>query len=333
MNKKPVSLFIPGLWRLLEHVSSVGVDNTPVLRKLLRRSDFIETCSGETETELLKACSVVAGEKDLPIAAMERMAADLAHDGYWLKLNPVNFEEDKSFLMMSYPEALSLQLDEARELAESINRHFSDDGWQIDVSDAYNWYLRVDKLPGISTTPLWRVVGKDILQYLPGGDNAARWRGWLTEIQMLLHMHPVNQQRAEKGLKQVNGVWVWGGGLLPDVQSQQEIAFAGNNRISQALSMMAGQAQPADWQDVDLQVAGQIIIYLDSAREALLTGSIDQAAKILEDIEQGLVTQLHVALKSGSISNISIIDCPGYRVGISRSGLWKWWRKKGVPHT
>lgn len=42
----------------------------------------------------------------------------------------------------------------------------------------------------------------------------------LGEVQMFLHEHPVNQQRAAAGLPAINSLWIWGAGRAPQRQVQ-----------------------------------------------------------------------------------------------------------------
>jgi hypothetical protein len=61
------------------------------------------------------------------------------------------------------------------------------------------------------TTELSEVHGP-IHAHLPRGDHAKAWRRWLSEIQMLLHEHPVNAARDAAGRAPVTGLWLSGGG-------------------------------------------------------------------------------------------------------------------------
>ena len=47
------------------------------------------------------------------------------------------------------------------------------------------------------------------------GDSLEQYHRINTEIQMLLHEHPVNQRRQGDGLPPINSLWLWGGGVAP----------------------------------------------------------------------------------------------------------------------
>ncbi|MFZ1417282.1 MAG: hypothetical protein WAS93_02930 [Burkholderiaceae bacterium] len=49
----------------------------------------------------------------------------------------------------------------------------------------------------------------DMLEaFLPNGSDLKRWQKLLTELQMLLHAHPVNATRAQRGARPINSLWL-----------------------------------------------------------------------------------------------------------------------------
>ena len=49
----------------------------------------------------------------------------------------------------------------------------------------------------------------DILEaFLPHGSDLKRWQKLLTELQMVLHAHPVNATRAQRGARPINSLWL-----------------------------------------------------------------------------------------------------------------------------
>ena len=49
----------------------------------------------------------------------------------------------------------------------------------------------------------------------PSPDGAINWMRLQNELQMVLHAHPVNAAREDAGKPTINGVWFWGGGVMP----------------------------------------------------------------------------------------------------------------------
>ncbi len=51
----------------------------------------------------------------------------------------------------------------------------------------------------------------------------------MTELQMLLHEHPVNTQRQLRGLPALNAIWVHGEGMLSDLSPAVVAAACGDD--------------------------------------------------------------------------------------------------------
>ena len=93
-------------------------------------------------------------------------------------------------------------------------RHFAADGL------AFRRAARRRVVRAVAATPRARRRRRSTrragrpLRALPAAaaPTRARWRRWLTEMQMLLHEHPANAAREARGRSPVTGVWFWGGG-------------------------------------------------------------------------------------------------------------------------
>ncbi len=335
MKNNSLTLYIPGLWALLGHVD-LEMQHLPSLQFLLKRCDSHSVNTLESEAMLLKKLGWHGGKgDDVPVAAIEQLAAGGSSSGYWFCASPVNLQEEQRFLIMSYPSMLDLDPDESNELADSVNQHFAEDGWHIDVAGNGQWHLRIDKNPHIHTTPLWRAVGRDILALLPTGENGTQWHSWLMELQMLLFSHPVNQKRASQGLAVANGLWLWGGGELPELPDASQYCLQGNSEFMQGLSRQSGCELPAFPGNISKIFEGSTsekeqLIMLEQAREALQAGNMDQGITALAELEEDVFKPLLELLKSKQLHSMSIVDCPGNIVEISGRGIKKWWRHRSI---
>ncbi len=52
--------------------------------------------------------------------------------------------------------------------------------------------------------------------YMPAGDGAESHNRLLSEIQMSLHEHAINLRRERAGLRPINSLWIWGGGVAAE---------------------------------------------------------------------------------------------------------------------
>ena len=94
----------------------------------------------------------------------------------------------------------------------TLATHFSGDGVNVAALDASHWLFGTRDAQSLATVPPDAILGEPLIAHLPSGADAARWRQWQSEIQMLLFEHPVNMARESSLKKPVNGVWIWGGG-------------------------------------------------------------------------------------------------------------------------
>lgn len=330
MKNISVTVYIPGLWALLRHAGSETLESMPSLQLLLKRRDRSTESSLESEALLLNRLGWQGDENnDVPVAALEHLLADSdgISDRFWFRANPINLLEDQNYLIMSYPSMLNLDLDESKALADSINQHFAEDGWHVEVIDNSRWYLRLDKNPCIRTTPAWRVVGRDIFNLMPEGENSIQWHSWLMELQMLLFNHPVNEKRTGQGLAAVNGLWLWGGGNLPELLERHQLCLRGDSLFIQGVARQSG-CELKDLSDGMLEINNDQLIMLEYARTALQSGNMGQVMAALKELENSVFRPLFDLLKSKKLHNMSIVDSPGHIVNISASGINRWWRRR-----
>jgi len=98
---------------------------------------------------------------------------------------------------------------EAQALAALLDAHFAVEGLGFLAPRSDTWFATSEAAHEIATTPLDAAVGRALRPCLPTGRDAARWRRWLNETQMLLHGHPLGAREHP-----VNGLWFSGGGVI-----------------------------------------------------------------------------------------------------------------------
>jgi len=103
-----------------------------------------------------------------------------------------------------------LSASEADTLVTLLDAHFGAEGLSFLAPRPDAWFAATSAGQEIATTPLDAAIGRTLRPCLPTGVDAARWRRWLNELQMLLHGHALGE-RAHP----VNGVWFSCGGMLP----------------------------------------------------------------------------------------------------------------------
>lgn len=190
----------------------------PALELLLARSRERRTCDWR-----VLACEIarVPTAGPLPIAALARAAEGARAAGQWWIASPVHLVAAMDHVQLS--EVLRLDQDEWRELASGFNREIGGGTGMLEVGSGGEAYWRAARALDARTVDPTRVAGRDVHDALPAGVDGDQLRRLMTEVQMWLHEHPLNAARAENDLPPVNGLWFWGGGVLPDWRAGAEL--------------------------------------------------------------------------------------------------------------
>ncbi|HQR60721.1 MAG TPA: hypothetical protein PLH03_05090 [Methylophilaceae bacterium] len=258
-----------------------------------------------------------------PLAALSLLGEGLDPDAYyWLHADPVHFQLQRDSFLLADPDLARMDADESRLLIDALNRHFEADGLLLLAPHPQRWYLRVNKVPAITTHPLQQVIGRNVEPLLPQGADAARWRGWLNEVQMLLHDHPVNRVREDRGQLPINSVWLHGGGaytagVMTDIsQVWADDVLVGGLALASGLQLRPSPASATAWLE-QTPVSGAHLIILDQPG--------------LSQLDQGWCSPLLDALRQRRVSSLTLhfneVDkVISYR--IKRRDLWKFWRRR-----
>ncbi len=303
----------------------------PALDALLARGERTAAESATMESALCRAFGVLAEEGGDPVAAITAQADGLSQGGYWLRADPVHFllQRDK---IVALPTG-GVTSDEVAALIASLNQHFREDGLTFHAPHPQRWYLRLEAAPSITTTPLSQVLGRDIRHLLPQGEAALRWHRLTNEIQMLLHQHPINEALEARGLRAVNGVWLWGGGAAGVALSKSLQSVATDEALAGQFAQLAGQSEhawPDRWQSAE---GAQLLVY-GGLGEALRAGDWQAWRERIQAFEYSYAKPLLAALRRGELARLEIQvlssggDARMYT--LTRASAWKLWRRGGM---
>lgn len=301
------------------------------LESLLARANRADSAADTLEGALCRAFGVAAAGGGNPVAAITAQADGLPHGGYWLRADPVHFllQRDK---IVALPTS-GVTTDEVAALIASLNQYFSADGLTFHAPHPQRWYLRLETAPGIVTTPLSQVFGRDIRHLLPQGAEALRWHRLTNEIQMLLHQHPVNEALEVRGLRPVNGVWLWGGGAADVALSHPFQSVCTDDALAGQFARLAGLADytwPQRWQPAE---GSQLLVY-GGLGEALRAGDWQAWRAQVQAFEHGYARPLLAALRRRELAwlEIQVLRSGGdaRRYTLTPASVWKVWRRGGL---
>jgi len=128
---------------------------------------------------------------------------------HWLRADPVMLTVTHNGIYCRGNRVLNITLKERNSLESIVNDYFKERSIELILCTSNQGYLKYIGNAGCQFMPLADVMGQDISQRLPSGDNATFWHQMLTDLQMLLHNCDVNQQRMNEGQPTISGFWLW----------------------------------------------------------------------------------------------------------------------------
>jgi hypothetical protein len=135
--------------------------------------------------------------------------ADLA----WGLMTPAHWHLGTEQISLIDPAGLMLDDSAARAFFEAVAPLFVSEGFAMHYGSAQRWYLAHESLAGLATASIDRVIGRNVDGWLGHDPAAQRLRRLQSEVQMLLYTHPLNDERAARGLLAVNSFWFSGCGV------------------------------------------------------------------------------------------------------------------------
>ena len=268
----------------------------------------------------------------MPVAPLTyRSDAGQAAKGYIMRADPVHLRADQSSLRLFDADTFPLTQEEADELVAAFNAFYAGHGLQLHALCPRRWYLSLATTPGITTTALSQVAGQDINAFLPQGEAAADWRQRLNEVQMLLHDHPVNVAREQRGEPAINSLWFWGGGLSPHTLQSRVARIATDHPLGLGLALQAGTPVmdvPAAAREL-LPLAGDGVTLLihDALASATRYGDVEHWLEALRELEKHWFDPLLAALRQGVLTSLEIDPCGGTSFMINRRQQQYFWKR------
>ena len=331
-----LSLLIPGLLGpgLDAHPESASLrPAAPALEWLLARAK-IGAAPQSAEAVLFQLFGLpIPAEADLPLAAVTRLAdGGEADEGWWLRADPVHLRPDQRGVFLVDARILAIEPAEARALVAAFNQTFAADGLRLDSLRSDRWYLRLPADPGLRTHPLLAAIGRDINSLLPHGPAGLRWHALLTEAQMLFHGHRVNQAREQRGQPMINGLWLWGGGVLPTGARAPAAGLYANDPLARGLARLANTAvapvpeHASDWLASSTGETDCLVV-LETTRHDPVDGDPAIWAEHIAELEDHWFTGCRRWLQTGRLTALHLYPGNGRTYTVTGAARWRFWRR------
>lgn len=193
-----------------------AIELDAALARMLGRGDRSETGGDDRRAQLRRFVRMTPVHWSLAALARQQERGD-AGNAAWLRVDPVHVRPDiNGARLLGWGDGLQVSDEESRAFVAALKPMFGDAGFALEATSPDRWYLRLE--PG-TPLPEFRdpaeALGTDLGDDIDITPQHRRWRVLESEVQVVLHNHPANQQRARRGLPPVNAVWCWGGGAMP----------------------------------------------------------------------------------------------------------------------
>ena len=271
---------------------------------------------------------------DDPPVAPYRMIGDGVDPGQsaWLCADPISLQAGMDRVALADAAALELDAAEAAALVESLNLHFGAEGIRFLVPHPSRWYTQLGA-EEVVTTALVSALGLLSDGALPRGAAGPRWRTRMTEAQMVMHEHAVNQAREARGAPPVNGIWIWGGGARRTLTPRRAERWYAEDPLTRGLAQAADAmtgALPEALRREDLAREGVRWYVLPAAARAVGRGDVQNWRGALAALEADWFAPLAALLRRGDIGMASIhAVSPQATLSVeaTRSDLRHLWRR------
>jgi len=279
----------------------------PALARLLARGRTQERALDGAAQWLCETFGV-ARQQDWPVAPYA-CAGDGGDQGtaYWLCADPVHVEVGRTGALVTPASALGITQEDALALSGALSTHFAPE-LTFTARHPGRWYVRA--APAFAAAD---AVGRRAVE---------------TELQMLLHAHPLNAAREAAGLPTVNSIAFSGGGVYHAPAAHPFDAVHTDMPLVRGLAGAAiSHALPAVPGNLDIEPHARVLVALDplegsgSWAEALEAMDTRWIAWLGQALADGRCTEARLVL-TGRTSALECTLVPGDR--------WRFWRR-GAP--
>ncbi len=161
-----------------------------------------------------------------------------------------------------------ISTEDASVLLDAVRKELEDGNYQFYDGTSYRHCTIWKNGSVVELTPPHDILGREIGEYLPA-ENELREK--MKKSYEILNNHPINVERAEKGLNKANSIWFWGAGTKPALDSF-EGKFGKKGAMISAVDLLKGIAVGAGMCNIDVKGA-------DGTLETNYEGKAEAAVK------------------------------------------------------
>jgi hypothetical protein len=189
--------------------------------------------------------------------------------------------------------------DEVHGLLTLLDTHFAEDGLAFAAPRRDAWFVRSRAHQDVVTVPLAAAMQRPLRARLPSGPDARRWRRWWTEVQMLLHEHPL----ATRSGAPVNALWFSAAGALPPGAPADRVLHATADRAGDVLRGLAASSGAAAR---PLQSGAAMLTDAGATTTAIVADPVSDASA-LGGLANAVLDPVLAALAHGRLDRVTLI--------------------------
>ncbi|MCI0508341.1 MAG: hypothetical protein L0Z73_19895 [Gammaproteobacteria bacterium] len=341
MTQKEITLVVPGLRRFADKAYGElpgPIERLAALELMIARSRKFKTGDHNLIETLWRLFGMPpVADAGFPMAALAHSLKYETSPGQWyMHCDPVVIQPNRDHLLMLGNSHLDLTEREAAHIIRDINAAYEDQPWRVKLVSPHEWIMEMPDAPAIKTHPMNSVIGKKINDFLPSGRDAKTWRALMNEWQMLLHSHPVNQTRADKGLPVANSVWFWGEGRFPVTVAESKtrqwaqcwschtatLALAKLNKIPRVDAPETGSLWLAQ-----AVTPGSHLVVIDYLDAHELVADPAKWRQMLSHLNEQWFAPLLSALQERALYRIILFTADGWSYELTAALAKRWWKR------
>ena len=173
------------------------------------------------------------------------VGVDMKDTDISLRCNIVTLSEEE----LSYEDKIvidhssgEITTEEAAVLNNELKKRFDNEMFKFYVGTSYRHLTILDKGELIDLVAPHDILGEKITTFLP---NNQYLKEMMIKSYEILNNHPINIERAKKGLNKANSIWFWGAGTKPQLDSFHD-KFNKKGMMISAVDLLKGIAIGAD---------------------------------------------------------------------------------------
>lgn len=326
VRQRSITLIAPSIAPAAARAEGVESGAWPGLARLAGRGK-VECCgAGDValepwQIELLRILDLDEGAQRYPDAAVRRASEAVERpSGCWLRATPLHLAAGLDHLTaVNLSGAFAVDQTERERLAASLAPHLQDEGFELTTTSRGEWLLQSARPLNANTATPAAAASTALEDALPQGPDGRILRRVMTELQMLLHEHPVNLERDARGAPPINAVWLHGLGSLEHTAQRALPAAFGGDSYLRGLYRLHDQRLISDSAEPDVVLA--------HARDGVVALI---PAQDLDEIERRWARSLWRALSTGAANRIEIV-LDRWRITATRAAVLRFWRRAKPP--